>query len=204
MKIAPTKAFTLVELLVAIVIIAVLVFLALPRVTCGPVSGAMTGTLSNARQLHLATQTMALDTFSSGGDGMEWTMMKSKGKTIPASLATYFDALVRNNYLSKADLQKLLTAPGRSPAKNALIAANICFKFFQVDEDSPPDQPLLVTANWQPTGLTSDSPYGKKGFVVFTKGGSGGVYSRPADVTSTNIFPTGSKDGHPYRYIILE
>ncbi len=61
-----------------------------------------------------------------------------------------------------------------------------------------------MTANWQPNGLTYNPPYGKKGFLVFTKNGSGGIYRRPADVTSTNIFPTGTKDGHAYRYEILK
>jgi hypothetical protein len=89
-------------------------------------------------------------------------------------------------------------------AENDLTARSIAFKIFQVDEASPSDQPLFITANWEHSALTNDAPYGKKGFVVFAKGGSGGIYKRPNDVTSTNIFPAGKKDGHAYRYVTLQ
>jgi prepilin-type N-terminal cleavage/methylation domain-containing protein len=206
MKLLPRNAagFTLVELLVCIAVIGVLIYMSIPQGTfCGP-RGQMTGTLSNARQLHLATQTMALDTFSAGGNGMDWTMQASRGRTSAVPLAAYFDALTKNNYLTKSDLNKLLTAPGIGPKGSEPTARNICFKIFQVDGQSPDDQPLFVTANWQPTGLTRDDPYGKTGFVVFAKSGSGGIYKRTSDVTNPNIFPTGSKDGHPYSYLALE
>jgi prepilin-type N-terminal cleavage/methylation domain-containing protein len=196
--------FTIIELLVCIVVIGVLIVMSLPRASVELVQGQKTGTLSNARQLHLATQTMALDTFSAGGNGMDWTMQASRGRTTAVPLATYFDALTKNNYLTKSDLDKLLTAPGIGPKGSEPTARNICFKIFQVDGPSPSDQPLFVTANWQSTGLTRDDPYGKTGFVVFAKGGSGGIYKRPSDVTNPNIFPTGSKDGHPYSYLTLE
>jgi len=201
-----TSAFTLIELLVVISIIGILATLAVPAVQNALVQGQMTGTLSNARQLHLATQTMSLDTFSAGGDGMEWTSTNNNGTTTPASISTYFGALTNNNYLTESDLKKLTTAPGRGPGNNAPSAQNICFKIFGVQESSPSDQPLFVTANWSSQNLTTDSPYGKKGFVVFAKGGSGGIYKRTSDVTSTNIFPkTGQGgEGTTYNYTTLQ
>ena len=68
------RAFTLIELLVVISIIAILASLAIPAVTGALTRGQMTQTLNNARQLHLATQTMSIDTTAAGGDGVSWTM----------------------------------------------------------------------------------------------------------------------------------
>ena len=158
----------------------------------------MTGTLSNARQMHLATQTMSLDTINAGGDGMEWTSTNNAGSTQPATVSQYFQALTNNNYLTEQDLKKLVTAPGKGPGNSQPTGQNSCFKFFQVDEASPSDQPLLVTANWSTGSLASENPYGKKGFVVFAKGGSGGVFRRVQDITSTNIFPSGTINGQTY------
>lgn len=53
--------FTLTEFIVCLVIIAVLIFLAMPATTGTPLRGERTQTLSNMKQLHLATQIMALD-----------------------------------------------------------------------------------------------------------------------------------------------
>jgi len=195
-------AFTLIELLVVISIIGILATLAIPAVQIALTNGQLTGTLNNARQLHLATRAMSLDSMNVADDHMEWTSMTSNGTTTPASISTYFDALIKNNYLSESDLKKLVTAPGKGPGNSSPNAQNSCFKFFQVDEASPSDQPLLVTANWNQKQLSSDAPYGKKGFVVFAKGGSGGIYHRAADVSSATLFPAGGED-ETYHYNTL-
>jgi prepilin-type N-terminal cleavage/methylation domain-containing protein len=205
MKLLPRNdiGFTLIELLICLVIVGVLLTMVVPVSHHQMLTGEMVGTLSNMRQLHLATAAMTLDA-AAKDEGIEWTMLASHGKTAPVSLATYLDALVKNNYLTKADLRKLLSPRGEELAENELTARNIAFKIFQVDRESPSDQPLFITANWEPSALTNDAPYGKKGFVVLAKGGSGGIYKRPNDVTSTNIFPAGERDGHAYRYVTLE
>ena len=191
MKPAPPKnsAITLLEVLVIIVVLSVLVIFAIPTVSSGPSCSLLTGTLNNARQLHLAIQTMTLDTFNSGGNGIEWTSIVSKGKaTKPATVAELFHALIDNNYLSKNDLKKLITAPGKGPGSADPTAANSCFRFFQVEEDCPSDQPLLVTINWQDRKLTNDLPYGRRGFVVFSKGGAGKI-GHQKDAENAVTFP---------------
>jgi len=198
------RAFTLVELLVILVIVGFLISLAIPRVIICSTSGQLTSCLANARSLQMATAMMSLDTANSGGNGMDWTMLSTKGKTTPVSLAAYFAALIDNNYLTRAELRKLLTAPGVTPQGNQFSADSIAFKFFQFDHIAPPDQPFIVTANWQDRHLTDAAPYGKKGFVYFTKGGDGGIKTRPTDAASPNIFPIGSKDGHPYSDVTLK
>lgn len=197
-------AFTLIELLVVISIIGILATLAVPAVNNALVQGQMTGTLNNARQLQIATQQMALDTANTG-EGISWTTTNSNnGGSQPVGLNAFFTALTTNNYLSVADLRKVLTAPGVSPgnAVSNFTKGNIAFNIFEVSEQSPSDQPFVVTANWTGRGnLTNNAPYGKKGFVVFAKGGSGGIYKRVQDASSTNIFPSSSganNDGSTY------
>lgn len=63
---------------------------------------------------------------------------------------------------------------------------------------------MIITANWKNGQLTDDA-YRRKGFVVFNKGGGGGVCKRQQDAASTNIFPVGrSESGAPYRYVPLK
>jgi len=199
-----TRAFTLVELLVAIVVVGILVFVSLSYVTRTVIGDTMDGTLANARSLQVATLMMTLDTQNSGGTGIDWTMLSTKEKTTPVSLAAYFAALTDNNYLSLAELRKLLTAPGVRPQGNQFSSEPIAFKFFQFNHTAPSDQPFVVTANWHDGHLTDAPPYGKKGFFYFTKGGDGGAKTRPTDAASPAIFPTGSKDGHPYSSVTLK
>jgi prepilin-type N-terminal cleavage/methylation domain-containing protein len=210
-----TSAFTLVELLIVISIIGILATLAVPAVNNALVTGQMTQTLNNGRQLQVLTQQMSLDNFTAG-EGIQWTADTSNGQTNGISLATYFSALTTNNaYLSPQELKKLLTAPGKTPggtggtgtpSVNTFSSSNIAFKFFVVSDSSPTDQPFVVTANWSGGAgngtLTADSPYGKKGFVLYKKGGDGGIFKSVQMASSPNIFPQSSGD-NTYNYNTL-
>jgi len=166
----PLQAFTLIELLVVISIIAILAALAIPAVTGALSRGQLTGTLNNARQLHVATQTMALDAFTVGS-GPGWPGDGS------ADWGTFCQDLVDGKYLTESDIRKICSAPGVQvsdtfpPDKSGL-------QVYAVTENAPSDAIFVSSYNW--TGfqeLTQDAiPYGDKGFVLFRKGGDGSVY----------------------------
>lgn len=181
------QAFTLIELLVVISIIAILASLAIPAVTGALSRGQMTQTLNNARQLHMQTQTMSIDT-SIAGEGWSWTF----NGTNPGTVEGFCVALMTNNYLTAAELRKIFTAPGVTPPQGSTFQTdNIAFTIMQTQESDPSDSIFLLTKNWTRGGLNIEGqPYGNKGFVLMRKGGDGGIFTRPADAVSSNIIGT--------------
>ena len=116
MKIRSQSAFTLIEMLVVISIIAVLAAFAVPALTSALTKGQMTGTLNNGRQLYLAAQQMALDGAANSDPTLVWP---GDDATI-TTVTLYCSRLVANDYLKPGDLQKLLNGPGT----NATVTAN--------------------------------------------------------------------------------
>jgi prepilin-type N-terminal cleavage/methylation domain-containing protein len=164
-------AFTLIELLVVISIIAILASLAVPAVTGALTRGQLTGSLNNARQLQIATQTMALDAFTSG-EGPGWPGDNDD------SWQDFCQNLVDGKYLTESDLRKMATAPGVQIPPNQFPPSKSGLQVYSVKENDPGDSIFVSTYNW--TGfseLAQDSvPFGDKGFVIFRKAGDGNVY----------------------------
>src|SRR5438045_8621787 len=103
MKIRSQSAFTLIEMLVVISIIAVLAAFAVPALTSALTKGPMTGTLNNGRQIYLAGQQMALDGAANSDPTLVWPGADNTIKTGSA----YLTRPVANAYLKVGDGQQL-------------------------------------------------------------------------------------------------
>ncbi len=192
------SGFTLIELLVVISIIAILASLALPAITGALARGQMTQTLSNMKQLHLATQQMALDATTSGDGTLGWP-----GDT-GGTWTTWATNMVPA-YMSTNDFLKMITAPGviptgttpSAPVKSAVLV-------YKVGESSEGNMVFLSSANFTNTAAggvapgAEAKPYGNKGFIVFRKAGDGTILqSRQAGKTNLVGGFTNVVDGQP-------
>jgi len=113
MKSRLQSAFTLIEMLVVISIIAILAAFAVPALTSALTKGQMTGTMNNGRQLYLAAQQMALDGAANSDPNLVWP---GDDTTNLDTLAHYAQRLVQQDYLKGGDVQKLLSGPGAACA----------------------------------------------------------------------------------------
>jgi prepilin-type N-terminal cleavage/methylation domain-containing protein len=195
MKLRSQSAFTLIEMLVVISIIAVLAAFAVPALTSALTKGQMTGTLNNGRQLYLAAQQMALDGAANSDPTLVWP------GDDPANITTvtqYCSRLVANDYLKPGDLQKLLNGPGTNATVTAvagpppgvtLAGTTPAFKFFRVTDASSANVVFLETNNYTYNttlqGVTT-APFGDKGFIVQRRGGDASILRKNNAVTGAN------------------
>jgi prepilin-type N-terminal cleavage/methylation domain-containing protein len=195
------SAFTLIELLVVIAIIAILAALAVPALTSALSKAQQTGTMNNARQLYLAQFQMANDGSATGDTSSAWP---GDLPTVPGTTTAYLNVLCGKGYLKGADAIKLMNAP--SANYTATVASNNgidtltytsgtpALKVWTVQDVDPATTIFCTTMNYvYDTGLVStDVPYGTKGFVTIKKGGDAAIYrvgqATAAGWTSPTVF----------------
>src|SRR6266480_5163493 len=195
MKTRSQSAFTLIEMLVVISIIAVLAAFAVPALTSALTKGQMTGTLNNGRQLYLAGQQMALDGAANSDPTLVWP---GDDGTI-ANVTDYANRLIANDYLKPGDLQKLLNAPGTNatvtvtaagPPPVIQLGGTIpAFKIFRVTDAASANVVFLETNNYTYSttlqGVTA-APFGDKGFIVQRRGGDASILRKNNAVAGAN------------------
>jgi len=203
-------AFTLVEMLVVIAIIATIASFALPAITGALTRGQLAQAVNNARQIYLSTFAMATDGTQTGDAKYGWPgdLSQSTDPTVQISTVTDFVLrLVDNDYLKSGDL-KVFAAPGVTPwvgqytkppdatSKGSFAPPfdgdkNCAFKIYQVTDKDAGTAILLATKNFTYTTNTATaidttkSPFGDKGFVIFHKGGDGTFYKRQQATSKT-------------------
>ena len=175
-------AFTRIELVVILAIVAVIFLLAWPAVSNALVKRDLTRTMNNARQLYLAAFQMATDGAAKSDPNRAWP-----GDYPTTSLAEYCGKLVQNGYLKPADLQRMLSAPGATctvtmsgPPATLVLTGKCALKLYKVKASDPSNTIFAASSNYvYDTALSSDTiPFGDAGFVVIRKSGDAGVYKK--------------------------
>lgn len=180
------RAFTLIELLVVISIIAILASLAIPAVSGALVRAQLSQSLSNSRQLSLASYSLAMDSVATGDATMP-------GWPSTNSFSTWVEQLT-NAGLGTNDILKLLTASSVGPRTWPPSVNDIAYNVYAVNDSSIGETIFLTTRNWDasaPAPLDRNAtPYGDKGFVVFRKGGDGAIYTARQATNQISFFGT--------------
>lgn len=184
MKFKGKSGLTLTEVLVCMGVFGVLFAVAFAGLSPKPPN--MGQTLSNMKQLHLATQQMALDGTTAGKTNLGWP--GDSGETIGG----WVRQLVPE-YLGSNDICKLLSTRGRTVTWNEFpYFTNSALLVYAVSDASPANTIFLSTANFTNTPGGGDplnpksEPYRTRGFAIFRKAGDGGIYvSR--NIRNTNL-----------------
>jgi len=182
MKTRSQSAFTLIEMLVVISIIAVLAAFAVPALTSALTKGQMTGTMNNARQMYLAAQQMALDGAANSDPALVWP---GDDGTI-LTVSDYMTRLVANDYLKPGDVQKLMNGPGTNatvtynagpPPTIVMGGATPALKIFKVTDANSSNVVFIESNNYTYDNVlpTNVNPFGDKGFIVQRKGGDASI-----------------------------
>jgi type II secretory pathway pseudopilin PulG len=177
-----SSAFTRIELVVVLVIVAVILVLSWPAFTSALTKRDLTRTMNNGRELYLAAFQMATDGAAKSDADLPWP-----GDYPVNSLAEYAGKLVEKGYAKPADLQRLLSAPGAectvtasgSPVTTTLIGKS-ALKIYKVKRSDPSNTIFATSCNYIfDTELDANGkPFGDAGFVVVRKSGDAGVYKK--------------------------
>ncbi len=175
-------AFTITEIAVVIVIVAVIVVLAWPAFKNSLRNRDLTRTMNNGRELYLAAFKMATDGAAKSNGDLAWP-----GDYPTNSLTEYCDKLVRNQYLAPADIQRLLSAPGATctatmsgPPATLMLSGKSAFKIYKTRTGDPSNTIFAASSNYvYDTPLDSNAvPFGDAGFVVVQKSGDVGIFKK--------------------------
>jgi prepilin-type N-terminal cleavage/methylation domain-containing protein len=178
------SAFTLIELLVVIAIIAILAALAVPALTSALAKAQMSGTMNNARQLYLAQFSESNDGAATGDPTLAWP---GDLATVPVSLEAYINGVVGPGYLRAGDITKLLSAPSATltltvangpPESVTFTGGKSALKVYKIKDVDTANTIFAASRNYiyNTALVSSDVPYGIKGFVVIRKGGDAAVF----------------------------
>jgi type II secretory pathway pseudopilin PulG len=175
-------AFSKIELLVILAIVAVILVLAWPTINSALTKRDLTRTTNNARELYLLAFRMATDGAAKFDSNRAWP-----GDYPATTLAEYCNKLVQNGYVKPADLQRLLSAPGAEcaatmsgPPATLMLSGKTALKLYKVKASDPSNTIFAASSNYiYDTALHSSAvPFGEAGFVAVRKNGDAGVYKK--------------------------
>ena len=177
-----SSAFTRIELVAVIVVIAVILLLAWPAFKSALTKRDLTRTMNNGRDLYLAAFAMATDGAAKSNPDLAWP-----GDYQTNSLTEYCDKLVRNHYLAPTDLQRILSAPGANcvaslsgPPGLLLLSGPSAFKVYKVRGADHSNTIFAASSNYiYATPLRADAkPFGDAGIVVVHKSGDASLFGK--------------------------
>ena len=175
-------AFSKIELIVILAIVAVIVVLAWPTLKNALTKRDLTRTMNNGRELYLVAFRMATDGAAKFDSHRAWP-----GDYPTTSLTEYGTKLLQNGYVKPDDLQRILCAPGATCAATAsgppatlIFSGKTALKLFKVKASDPSNTIFAVSSNYvYDTPLDPATvPFGDAGFVVIRKSGDAGVYKK--------------------------
>lgn len=144
-------------------------------------------TLSAMKEIHLASQRMALDATTTGKTNIGWP------GDIGGTFAHWAAQLVQGGYATTDEFCRWMSAPGITAEPSQFPALpHRAILVYAIREDSDGSTVYLTSANFTntPTGglpLSKDAkPYGDQAFLIFRKAGDGAVL-QPTQVGKTNL-----------------
>lgn len=185
--------FTRTELVVALAVVGVLAVLAIPAMPGGLVKGKFTSTLSNEKQIWVATSNMADDGISTENKSIGWPGDLVASGTMQCKATDFVKVLIKNNYLKAGDL-KIFSAQGVMPFKGSNVNKfsatpgpnnNCAFTIYCIQQSDTGSSIFLstinATLNVSSTTFSLDkyaAPFSDEGYVVIHKEGSGVVFRK--------------------------
>ena len=185
------SGITLIEVMVACVVVLTLILLIANFTSRVPERMFRGQVLGNMKQIHMATQAMTIDNAESGGP-ISYTCRNRR----PMTMAELKESLVQGGYMSAEEWERYLGyyVRGMLGFKRDMGEA---FDLFAVNELDAGSTLFAVTKNWHgfPSGTLSGEPYGVDGFVAFQMCGSGAIL-QPKNATDEKVIGTGGRHNY--------